>query len=367
MTWCHSALRVARTPLAPRFAAAVRSLLLCTAAWPWPAMAGMVDCIQPRSVEVMVRIGSDALPAPLLLAGGSSPALRLVDPHTGAVRWSASAQAPASQLFPDMQAGFSGSLAVVDLDGDGLHDRIYAGDLSGRLWRFDIHQGARPEALLTGGIFAALGGAPVVRAFLAPPDVSFSPVEGSASWINIAIGSASLSQVQELNRFYVLRDYRPLESWSTDEYRHWRPLTEADLSWTNNPERTAAEATRVPQAGFFVTLEHGSVVLPSITVSGRTFMAVAENFTGTGAECSIAVTISSLSLEDGRLISAADVVKGVGGPMKLQERIPANTIFRIATEPGASTATCRLGETEIPACAVSLRPVPLWWRREDAD
>ena len=308
------------------------NLLLPAVAWPASAMAGIVECMPRRTVEVMLRIDSDAVPAVLQLAGGSSPALRLMDPHTGALRWSAAATNPASQVFPDMRAGFTGSLAAVDLDGDGLHDRIYAGDLAGRLWRFDIHQGKAPEALMTGGIFASLGGTPVVRAFLAPPDVSFWPLEGKASSIHVAIGSASLWQGQERNRFYVLRDRAAFEVWSAEDYRRWRPLTEADLVWSNDPARAATGALPDPLAGFYVTLEHGSIVLPSITVSARAVMAVAEDLAGAGEQCSVGVIISSVSLEDGRLIHGGNG-NGEGELLRLPGRIPSPPVFDYSRKP----------------------------------
>jgi len=146
----------------------------------------------------------------------------------------------------------------------------------------------------------------------------------------------------------------------------WHQLTEADLVWADDPSR-AAGASPDPQAGFYVTLEHGSVVLPSITISGRTFLAVAEDFAGTGSTCSIAVTVSSLLLENGRPVAVPGSVNDGGGTMRLAERIAVSAMFRIDAGAGAAVATCRLGDVEIPGCAISTRPTPLWWRREDAD
>jgi len=366
MSWLHWTSTGAGRSLVQRLTGLAGWLLLSAATGPAQAGSGILECMPPRTVDVTVRIGRDVAPVTLKLAGGISPALRLFDAQTGAMRWSAAAAAPASQVFPGMRAGFAGSLAVVDLDGDGLHDRIYAGDLAGRLWRFDIHHGERADALFTGGIFASLGGEPAVRAFLAPPDLSFTAAAGHPSAINIAIGTASLWQGQERNRFYVLRDRAPFEVWSAEDYLRWRPLTEADLVWANDPSR-AAGASPDPQGGFYVSLEHGSVVLPSITVSGRTFMAVADDFARSGSTCGVAVTVSSLSLENGRPVAVSGGVNDGGGTMRLPERIALSAAFHIEAAAGVAVATCRLGDVEIPGCTVSTRPTPLWWRREDAD
>ena len=59
-------------------------------------------------------------------------------PASGRQLWTGGAIGAVTQRFADMAAGFTSSLAVIDTDGDGAHDRIYAGDLQGRLWRFDI-------------------------------------------------------------------------------------------------------------------------------------------------------------------------------------------------------------------------------------
>ncbi len=69
---------------------------------------------------------------------------------------------------------------VFDLTGDGFADRMYAADMGGRVWRFDIHNGQTRANLVTGGVFASLGNAhlathPVAttRRFYSAPDAAF--------------------------------------------------------------------------------------------------------------------------------------------------------------------------------------------------
>ena len=60
----------------------------------------------------------------------------------------------------DMQYSFPSDLKVIDLDGDNFADRIYASDMGGQIWRFDIFNGQPAATLVNGGVIAQLGGAP---------------------------------------------------------------------------------------------------------------------------------------------------------------------------------------------------------------
>jgi type IV pilus assembly protein PilY1 len=107
-------------------------------------------------------------------------------------------------------------IRVVDIDGDGFADRLYAGDMGGQVWRFDVFNGQAAASLITGGVIARLGGAPNAvpaladtRRFYNTPDVAFiNTPEGN--FIHVGIGSGHRghplsTSVQD--RFYALRDY----------------------------------------------------------------------------------------------------------------------------------------------------------------
>ena len=88
-------------------------------------------------------------------------------PDQAVRRWTASATAstwstrlsgepalacrPATDTGADLKLGeddgnsIPGEVRVVDLTGDGFADRMYAADLGGRIWRFDIFNGAAPR------------------------------------------------------------------------------------------------------------------------------------------------------------------------------------------------------------------------------
>jgi type IV pilus assembly protein PilY1 len=134
---------------------------------------------------------------------------------------------------------------VLDLNGDGYADRMYAGDMGGRIWRFDIWHGQAPADLVSGGLFAALGAGelstptataarPDARRFYYAPDVSFVTPRGSAPYLNIAIGSGYRGhplETETQDRFYSLRDYAPFVRRIDSSYDApgWTPISDASL------------------------------------------------------------------------------------------------------------------------------------------
>jgi hypothetical protein len=315
--------------------------------------------VATRAILLRVHIGK----APVTLArlsGGAAPALRLTHVDSGVLLWSAGALPPASQVFPGMRAAFGGSLTAIDLDGDGMQDRLYAGDLAGRLWRFDIHHGADAGSWLTGGIFADLGHA-TGRGFVAAPDISLGTAEDGSTWFNIAAGTASTGMGIARNRFYVLRDHAAFESWSDTDYARWTPLRETDLS----QRRPADDSSTVAPDGYFIELAHGEVLAASITLAGRAVIAVSEQAPGGG--CQVPVTVSAIDLETGRALPAS-----TGGPTQpplgetVRGLVPAGAELLLETT-AAPAIGCRLGDTRIAACDIELPTQRTWWRREDAE
>ena len=103
-------------------------------------------------------------------------------PKSGDLLWYAgpSTDTNADLGHPTMLHSIPGDVRVFDLTGDGFADRMYAADMGGRVWRFDIHNGQTRDDLVTGGVFASLGNAHLgvhpnasTRRFYSAPDVSF--------------------------------------------------------------------------------------------------------------------------------------------------------------------------------------------------
>ena len=173
----------------------------------------------------------------------------MVDAASGALLWYAGG--PGGTGTPDlaldrMRNSIPGRVTVIDIDGDGFADRMYAADMGGRIFRFDIHNGSARDSLVTGGVFASLGagdmGTPTEvdnRRFYYTPDVALIQRRGADPYYNLAIGSGyrghPLSAATR-DHFYSLRDKAPFAKLTQAEYNTYTPITDADLvDITANP------------------------------------------------------------------------------------------------------------------------------------
>jgi hypothetical protein len=323
--------------------------------------ASPFSCLPQVLVPMLVRIG-DAPPRPARLEGGIETPLSLFDAVSGQLLWSAGANPSAIQEITGMDAGISGSITAIDLDGDGLHDRIYAGDMAARLWRIDLHHGAPAASWATGGMFADFGNAEG-RGFLAAPDISLSAPAGDAPWLNLAIGTAAPGNPAANNRLYVLRDHAASGSWSSAEYEAWQPLHEQDLVLVPATLQDVAGAASIDAAGpgWYVELGAGHVIAPAITVAGRTSLAIASAVPRAGA-CEVFARTGTVDL------ARQEVVPGGSAgewSTRLAVPIPAAATFGFGAIAGG-VAPCLLGGQRIPGCDVDTRPRRTWWRRTDA-
>ncbi len=128
---------------------------------------------------------------------------------------------------------------MLDSDADLFIDRIYAGDMDGKVWRFDITNGNGAGTLVTGGVIASLGNAmrgtkdfENARRFYSAPDVASVTQRGSLPYFNIAIGSGYRGHPlnkKTQDRFYSIRDYRPYITRKQDSYTDDAIVEESDL------------------------------------------------------------------------------------------------------------------------------------------
>ena len=179
-------------------------------------------------------------------------AIYIVDSETGELLWHGS-RSEGDKTFPAMQSSFAADVKVVDLGADGLADRMYAADMGGQVWRFDIHNGNGPSGLISGGVIAQLGAAPLP----APPDVApdgpdnrrfyYAPDVALVSsrrerFMHIGIGSgyrAHPLSTANHDRFYALRDHAPFRTLSDSDYARIEPVVDADLvDVTDNADAT---------------------------------------------------------------------------------------------------------------------------------
>ncbi|MES1992292.1 MAG: PilC/PilY family type IV pilus protein [Pseudomonadota bacterium] len=166
----------------------------------------------------------------------------IVDADTGALLWSggtADTGASAShesftKTFTDMHYAIASDVNAFDINGDGLVDQMYVGDLGGQLWRFDVANGQSASSLVTGGVILDVGGttAATNRRFHYAPSVALEKQSG-VPYLALAIGTGwrehPLDTVVD-DRFYTIKQtavYSPPKN--TSGVITYTKLTESDL------------------------------------------------------------------------------------------------------------------------------------------
>ncbi|WP_301392211.1 pilus assembly protein, partial [Thalassolituus sp. UBA675] len=179
----------------------------------------------------MIRWGTEENKVVLIASGGYDPdedgtssegtekrfphdvgnTIYILDPETGAILWDA--YSDLSALNGDMTSSFVANPVLVDTDTDGNVDRIYAADVGGRVWRFDL-RGNSP-ADIYGGVILDINTSEVEgrsgnRRFFYSPDVT-----KLKDTVYISIGSGYRAHPLETavdDRFFVIKDSTQFDS-----------------------------------------------------------------------------------------------------------------------------------------------------------
>lgn len=141
----------------------------------------------------------------------------ILDLETGDELWRAGMDVDADLSLDNMTRSIPTAIRVLDMDGNGFADRMYAADLGGQVWRFDVRANKTPAQLVTGGVIARLGAEgtgeddlPNTRRFFATPDVSmFTDTYTETRYIAVSVGSGYRAHPLDksaADRFYSLRD-----------------------------------------------------------------------------------------------------------------------------------------------------------------
>jgi type IV pilus assembly protein PilY1 len=370
----------------------------------------------------------------LVLGGGydtrtdtSGNRLYIVDAADGRLLWfggGASAAAPVAGAggagaaktvdlaLSAMRYPIAARVAAIDTDGDAFADRLYAADLGGQVWRFDVRNGNSRATLVTGGVLASLGkadaspagGAPLpsgsdARRFFNAPDVALIRRPGGAPYFNIALGSGDAAAVDDPSavvtaapvhdRFYSLRDRNPFIAISQATYDATAPIVDADLVDITDLPFNA----RVPTdaAGWKLDLRSDSgaeeqVLAESLTVNGvvlfTTFQAGGSRCAGEGSGRVYALKVETaqpaLDLnDDGQLTiedrSVALSMPGVpespqieldpppgdgSGPIVTPPMPPGST-----DPPPRGSTRCRVGAQTLAHCVPFRALIRTFWRR----
>ncbi len=233
----------------------------------------------------------DTVEPPALTTDTTGNSIYIVNSATGAVLWrgSKTAGVGVTEAFAatgrSMDYSFPSEIRTIDMNGDKLMDRMYAADLGGQVWRFDVTNGAAAADLVVGGVIAQLGragdGTPTFaenRRFYYAPDVA-SINTRTDNFIHIGIGSGHRERPLTTgysDRFYALRD-KNVAHMTQAQFNSLTLMTDSNLRVITAPnttmastdlgwrfdllpgEKVLAEARTIANNVFFTTFRPGSV------------------------------------------------------------------------------------------------------------
>jgi type IV pilus assembly protein PilY1 len=200
----------------------------------------------------------------------------IVDSVSGELLWHAS-DTGADRNLAKMQYSIPSDVRAIDLNSDRFADRLYVADMGGQLWRFDVFNGQPASSLITGGVIAQLGGAPVdpspvadTRRFYYAPDVALVN-DNNNNFVHIGIGSghrAHPNSVVTQDRFYALRDYDVFSTRIQADYNTATLTTDADLvDITDNVDAVVP----IGSPGWRLELRDGGWLGEKVLAEARTF------------------------------------------------------------------------------------------------
>ncbi len=253
--------------------------------------------------------------------------VRLAD---GARVWSAGGEDAAGDhdlTLPAMRFSIPAPVKPLDLNADGLAERLYVGDMGGQLWRFDIVNGESGSGLVEGGVLASLGGAAEaspagadLRRFYEAPDVVPTVLDNRLV-ISINLGSGYRGHPLDTGieeAFFSIRDFDVFGVIPRDTYP--APVTIGQLvDVTSDAEAELPFAS----AGWLLRLVQGAgekVLGEALTIANTTFFTT---FTPgeTASACTSGAGLNRLyavSVFDGRPRTNFD--SPVGEPLTIADR-----------------------------------------------
>jgi type IV pilus assembly protein PilY1 len=185
---------------------------------------------------------------PVLNSDTKGRGIYAVDILTGSLIWRWTKDEDSSRMVYSIPS----DIGKVDTDGDGKIDRLYVGDMGGRIWRFNIGD-ATNTASWTGNIL--FGGQGKI---FYPPDVTLENDAGNYEMVFFGTGDREnpKGELASINRLYAVKDKLP--------YPH-TPIGEGDLKdvtedLLQDPSTTDATKTSIMnelrnKAGWFIKLD----------------------------------------------------------------------------------------------------------------
>jgi len=197
----------------------------------------------PQDAVVVIGGGYDTVhdaPAHPASDDVTGAGIMMLDLETGNVIWRAGKDNDADLTLAKMNRSIPGSVRVIDLNGDGLADRMYAADLGGQVWRFDISNGKKTYELVAGGVIAQLGAEGIAnpkpddtRRLYTTPDVAmFADKRQDRRFLAINVGSGYRAHPLDNSandRFFSIRDPDLFTSLTQAQYDSYSVIKDSDL------------------------------------------------------------------------------------------------------------------------------------------
>ncbi len=292
-------------------------------------------------------------------ADASGAGIHMLDLVTGQRLWRAGRDNAADLELPSMTRAIPASVRVIDINGDTFADRMYASDLGGQIWRFDVVSGSSRSNLVAGGVIAQLGaegtgneGPADTRRFYNTPDVSLvSDPSQQSRFLAVSIGSGYRAHPLDssaADRFYSLRDDEVFGRLTQNQYDNFDVIEQDDLVEVSGQVQTiVGEADR----GWMFTLPPDEKVLTdSVTFNNELFFVSYSPNTDSPPGCSIAQgrnTLYRMSIINGDpLFPNLETLSGSAADDERSEPlaqggIAANPVFVFPPRPtGCSDANC---------------------------
>jgi type IV pilus assembly protein PilY1 len=193
-----------------------------------------------------------------------------------------------------MTRAIPNTVRVIDLSGDGLADRMYASDMGGQIWRFDVFNGKAPTELVAGGVIAQLGAEGLgtvteadTRRFYNAPDVSLvTDSHQQRRYISVSIGSGYRAHPFDLtasDRFFSVRDPDVFRQLDQNAYDNYTIITDSDLVEVSGQTQTIITSS---DSGWKFTLPFNQKVLAdSLTFDDQIFFVAFSPDSNAAATC----------------------------------------------------------------------------------
>lgn len=264
------------------------------------------NATSPEKAVVIVGGGYDTVHDQAIHPAGpdtEGAAVYMLDLETGAQLWRAGADDVADLQAPKMTRSIPTRIRVLDMNGDGYADRMYAADLGGQIWRFDIRNGQSPANLVAGGVIARFGAeglatpsAADTRRFYTSPDVSlFRDLKQDRRFLSISLGSGYRAHPLDgsaADRFYSLRDGDVFNSLTQAQYNAYPIATDGDMVEVSGTFNTDISST---DRGWKFTLPPGEKVLSdSQTFDDSIFFVSFEPSVASEDPCQAGLSINRL-------------------------------------------------------------------------